>query len=243
VAEDVKTPRWCVGVVVPACNEESTIEACIDSIVVALDACPDVAESWIAVVADSCSDRTVELARARLGERGEVIECGAASPGVARRSGAERVLNRFATLPAHGVWIANTDADSAPGADWITRQLALADENYCGVAGIVRVEAGNGERRAVVEAWMEDYVLNADGTHPHIHGANLGIRADAYLDAGGWSNLALAEDYCLWSRVRARGWRVISSIASVVTTSGRLQGRASGGFAEVLRRKAELLYA
>jgi cellulose synthase/poly-beta-1,6-N-acetylglucosamine synthase-like glycosyltransferase len=239
----VSPSGWCVGVVVPACNEEQTIEACIDSIVVSLDSCRGVESSWIVVVADSCSDRTVARARARLGGRGAAIECSAASPGVARRLGVGAVLERFDAQPAAHLWIANTDADSQPDADWIARQLALADQDYCGVAGIVRIESTDAHRPEVVRAFLADYTLNADGTHPHVHGANLGIRADAYLDSGGWSNLPLAEDHCLWSRVRARGWRVVSSIASVVTTSGRLRGRASGGFADSLRRKAELLCA
>ena len=243
MAEDMRTAKWLVGVVVPACNEESTIESCIDSILTALDTSSQVGSSWVAVVADCCHDGTVDRARLRLGNRGEIIECAASSPGVARRLGAQSVLRRFAPSPTADIWIANTDADSQARADWITRQLALADQGYCGVAGIVRIEASDCSRPELIPALLEDYVVHADGTHPHVHGANLGIRADAYLDAGGWSSLVLAEDHCLWSRVRARGWRVISSIASVVTTSGRLHGRAAGGFADTLRRKIELLYA
>jgi glycosyltransferase involved in cell wall biosynthesis len=74
MAEGMTIPKWSVGVVVPACNEESTIEACIDSTFTALDSCSTMESSWIVVVADSCDDRTVERARARLGDRGEVIE-------------------------------------------------------------------------------------------------------------------------------------------------------------------------
>jgi hypothetical protein len=37
MAEDMRTAKWLVGVVVPACNEESTIESCIDSTLAALD--------------------------------------------------------------------------------------------------------------------------------------------------------------------------------------------------------------
>jgi cellulose synthase/poly-beta-1,6-N-acetylglucosamine synthase-like glycosyltransferase len=73
-----------------------------------------------------------------------------------------------------------------------------------------------------------------------VHGANLGIRADAYSDAGGWNDLTVAEDHCLWSRVRNRGWLTIACVSSVVFTSGRLYGRAMDGFADTLRRKLEL---
>jgi hypothetical protein len=107
-------PGWSVGIVVPACNEETTVEACIVSIRGALAACADVASSWIVVVADSCVDSTVELATAALGEGGTVIECSVASPGRARRRGANEVLRHFTTHSEEHIWIANTDADSQP---------------------------------------------------------------------------------------------------------------------------------
>ncbi len=65
----------------------------------------------------------------------------------------------------------------------------------------------------------------------------MGVRADAYLDVGGWSDLKVSEDHCLWGRLRRRGWRLQSPTASVVLTSGRLQGRAQGGFADTLLRE------
>jgi cellulose synthase/poly-beta-1,6-N-acetylglucosamine synthase-like glycosyltransferase len=234
---------WAVGVVVPACDEEQSVEACLDSIMESLQGSPPARSAWIVLVADSCQDRTVKLARARLRGSGSVVECSAASPGVARRLGAQRLLQHFRGHSLERLWIANTDADSRPGRDWIHHQLSLAEQGYCGVAGIVRVESIGQLPAEVVGKLCEDYVLHPDGTHPHVHGANLGIRADAYIDAGGWSDLRLSEDHCLWSRVRAKQWRVASSIGSVVTTSGRLTGRAIGGFADNLRRKLELLYA
>jgi cellulose synthase/poly-beta-1,6-N-acetylglucosamine synthase-like glycosyltransferase len=72
-----------------------------------------------------------------------------------------------------------------------------------------------------------------------VHGANLGVRADAYVDVGGFSHLKVAEDHCLWGRLRQRGWRIRSCAKTVVTTSARLQGRAVGGFADTLRRRLE----
>ncbi len=224
-AELFTQPQWAVGVVVPARDEEASIGNCIQSITQALDACPGLIHTWIAIVADSCRDRTVERAREALGSRGVVLECAAQSPGIARRIGAEAVLGRFAEHQSSSLWIANTDADSAPPRDWISGHLSLAAQGYCAVAGIVRVESIADLEPAAVRELLTDYSVDPDGSHSHVHGANFGIRADAYLDAGGWSHLALAEDHCLWRRVRARDWRVVSSTASVVTTSGRLTGR------------------
>jgi glycosyltransferase involved in cell wall biosynthesis len=234
---------WAVGVVVPARDEEDSIVPCIQSVTQALDACPGLRHTWVAIVADSCSDRTVARATEALGSRGVVLECAARSPGVARRIGVGSILDRFARHAPNALWIANTDADSSVSRKWIGHQLSLAAQGYCAVAGIVHVESVADLEPQVVRELLSDYTVNADGSHSHVHGANFGIRADAYLDAGGWSHLALAEDHCLWRRVRARNWRVISSAQSVVTTSGRLAGRAIGGFADELRRRIDPLHA
>lgn len=234
---------WAVGVVIPARDEEDSIVACLDSILAALDTCPDVHESWVVVVADCCGDRTAGLARERLDGRGKVIDCSAASPGSARSRGAAEVLAHFAGHSPTQVWIANTDADSSVSPDWISQQLRLAEQGLCGVAGIVRVSSVEGQDAAVMHEVLADYTINLNGTHPHVHGANLGIRADAYIDVGGWSDLTVAEDHCLWRRVRAHGWPTIAAVSSVVFTSGRLHGRAIGGFADTLRRRVESLRA
>lgn len=234
---------WAVGVVIPARDEEDTIDACVDCALASLDACAEVEAGWVVVVADSCHDLTASLARKKLAGRGAVIECSLTSPGAARRCGVAEVLAHFATRARSDLWLANTDADSCVAPDWISRQLELAAREFCGVAGIVRVDPTEGPDAALIREVLTDYATHEDGTHPHVHGANLGVRADAYLDVGGWSDLTVAEDHCLWSRLRAREWPLISSVSSVVFTSGRLHGRAVGGFADALRRKIELLRA
>jgi hypothetical protein len=78
------------------------------------------------------------------------------------------------------------------------------------------------------------YEIPEDRPHPHVHGCNLGVRGDAYLDAGGWPAIHLAEDHGLWDALRARGWRCLSDRWLRVITSGRPAGRARGGFADTL---------
>jgi len=166
-----------------------------------------------------------------------LLVCDAKSAGTARRLGVEAVLRFFKRRALTQIWLANTDADTTVPLDWLAVQLELADSGATGVAGIVRLaESGAG---AAHEAYRETYLTAADGTHAHVHGANLSVRADAYLDAGGWPHLALAEDHCLWQRLRGRGWRICSPVSSVVVTSARLKGRAPGGFADTLRAHVE----
>jgi cellulose synthase/poly-beta-1,6-N-acetylglucosamine synthase-like glycosyltransferase len=231
--------RWSVGVVIPAQNEETTIDCCICSVLGALAKAG--VDHWVVVVADDCTDRTVERARRALGSTGEVAEVSLRSAGAARREGAARVLRHWRTLNPSQIWLANTDADTYVNDDWIAVQLGFADEGVTAVAGIVHLEAGCSA--AAHEVYRATYLMSAEGTHTHVHGANLSVRADAYEDVGGWSNLALAEDHCLWTRLRGRGWRVSSPVSSVVTTSSRLKGRAKGGFADTLRARVAALYA
>ncbi len=232
--------RWSVGVVIPAQNEEGTIEACIESVLESLRLA-DLRESWVVVVADQCTDRTVDRARGALGSAGQVLEVNWASAGAARREGAARVLDRWRDVDPARIWLANTDADSYVSRDWIRIQLCLADQGVTAVAGIVHLDVGGSV--AAHKIYQETYSIGAEGTHSHVHGANLSVRADAYEDVGGWSNLALAEDHCLWARLRRRGWRVSSPVSSFVITSARLLGRAKGGFADTLRARVEALCA
>jgi cellulose synthase/poly-beta-1,6-N-acetylglucosamine synthase-like glycosyltransferase len=229
--------RWRVGVVIPAQNEEVTIQRCIEHVLAAHEHCGRRALLWIVVVADACSDATVHRARIALGCRGEVIEGSPRSPGSARRLGAAAVLEHFGPANAARTWLANTDADTYVSLDWLTVHLDHADEGVDALAGIVQLDASEGVREDIRRLYRETYQLGIDGTHTHVHGANLGVRADAYLDVGGWSHLTVAEDHCLWHRLKARGWRLRSCVKSVVMTSARLHGRALGGFADTMRRR------
>lgn len=227
---------WCVGVIIPACNEEDNIDGCVASVIEAVITAK-IDKYWIVVVADDCGDRTAERARVAVGGAGEVLTVTLNSAGAARRAGVDRVLRHLGGVDPSRLWLANTDADTTVRSNWIRVQLALADEGITGVAGIV--ELAEDGCAAAHEVYRRTYLTNAEGTHAHVHGANLSMRADAYEDAGGWSDLALAEDHCLWSRLRSRGWRLLSSVSSIVTTSARLKGRAKGGFADTLRACVE----
>lgn len=76
------------------------------------------------------------------------------------------------------------------------------------------------------------------GDHPHVHGANLGVRCDAYLRAGGWREIELSEDHGLWDRMREAGCQLVADRAVRVTTSGRSRSRCPGGFADALNKLA-----
>jgi hypothetical protein len=70
--------------------------------------------------------------------------------------------------------------------------------------------------------------------HPHVHGANLGFRASAYLLAGGFPAVPTAEDHAIVDALTAQGGRVLRTRALPVTTSARREARAPLGFGHYL---------
>jgi hypothetical protein len=73
-------------------------------------------------------------------------------------------------------------------------------------------------------------------THHHVHGANLGVRASAYLAAGGFQALRTAEDHALLSALGAAGCAILPVTDIAVETSARRQARAPRGFGHLLGR-------
>jgi glycosyltransferase involved in cell wall biosynthesis len=171
-------------------------------------------------VADSCRDGTGEIARA-LGA--EVASIDARSVGVARAHGAERAL----ALGAR--WLAFTDADTTVADDWLVRQLDCCADAVCGV---VDVHDWSPHIGAVREHFGRTY-MDADG-HRHIHGANLGVSARAYLEAGGFPPLESSEDVALVDALLRNGARIEWSAAPRVLTSARTDFRAKRGFGATL---------
>jgi hypothetical protein len=71
----------------------------------------------------------------------------------------------------------------------------------------------------------------------------MGVRADRYLDIGGWADLKTAEDHDLWGRLKRTGVCLLSSARLQVITSGRRVGRAPSGFAGALAAHNETVLA
>jgi hypothetical protein len=75
---------------------------------------------------------------------------------------------------------------------------------------------------------------NGQGIHPHVHGANLGFGAEAYLAAGGFSPSPTAEDHALVESLTAAGSRILRTTEVNVVTSARRRARAPRGFGRLL---------
>ncbi|MCU1396354.1 MAG: hypothetical protein JWM34_4782 [Ilumatobacteraceae bacterium] len=228
-------PEIVVGV--PACNEEQLVERSIRSILAAADAVASRATVRVVVACDDCVDETVAIV-ARMAvadDRLDVIVGTWRSAGACRSAAIEAGL-QFAGLARHddaNVWIATTDADTVVPEDWLVEHLGSWAVGDHAIAGIVQLLADDALTAAVATSFRANYAVGAD-THSHVHGANLGVRADAYRSVGGFPSITLSEDHALWRALLAAGFRCRSSVALWVSTSGRLVSRAPGGFADTL---------
>lgn len=222
-----------VAVVVPAADEEDRIADCLDALDEAIRrlAATDPAVSvGVVVVLDGCQDRTADVVRRYPGVR--------AVTSVARRVGAARAAGSAVAVAAHEpvdqVWTAHTDADSQVPRDWLTHLVRSAASGADLVLGTVT--PSHELPRPTRRAWERRHRL-ADG-HPHVHGANLGIRATTLRDIGGWAALRTGEDTDLAARALAAGAVIHRTAAIPVRTSARADGRAPEGFSSYLRALA-----
>jgi cellulose synthase/poly-beta-1,6-N-acetylglucosamine synthase-like glycosyltransferase len=235
----VKRQPWHIAVLIPARNEEQLLPRCLESIMAALAQLPAGVTADVVVAVDSSSDRTLEIAKRMLYGRGAVISTQRGIVGRARALAARTALRRYRGALSR-CWLANTDADTSVPADWIIDHLHMASDNVEAIAGTVDVDSFEEHSSVVAERFRSSYVIKPDGSHSHIHGANLGVRADVYLRAGGWKSIATAEDHDLWDRLEKTGAKRISIGRLRVLTSGRRMGRAPRGFAETLAAHNEV---
>jgi glycosyltransferase involved in cell wall biosynthesis len=183
-------------VVVPARNEEERLPACLAALRAAAGSVR--IPVHLLVVADACTDETAAVAAAR---DAQVIGIRAGNVGAARAADMAGLLRRAADTDPAAVWLATTDADTVVPPGWLRRQLSYVSQGWDVVLGTVTVTDWDGHPPHVPAAFAAMYKSGA-GPHPHVHGANLGIRASGYLAAGGFKSLRTAEDHSPAHRCR-----------------------------------------
>lgn len=230
-----------VAVVIPAHNEEQRLGRALTGLRAALDTLgrerPGVGAS-VTVVLDNCTDgsEAISAAFGAKDARFHNLTVKLHSTGASRDHGAREALNRLQLQQEEHadatVWLANTDADSTVPGHWLVRQVDLANAGADAVLGSVEPDPTDVDP-VVLGRWLELHPFRED--HPHIYGANLGIRASAYLAAGGFPLLRSHEDRGLVERLRRQGFTVTSTDTIRVVTSGRTHARAPEGFGSYLR--------
>lgn len=217
-----------VAVIIPARNEEAALPAALASVEAAARAV-DLPVTTV-VACDSCSDRTAEVARAA---GAHVVQTTSGCAGGARSAAVAASLALLPDVPQDKVWVASTDADSLVGVDWLTTHLSAAERGWDAYAGEILVPDWSGWHDAVSIAYERRY--RRPGRRPPVHGANLGVRLDAYLAVGGFPAFGSGEDQMLVERLTFAGYGVLSSSVAPVHTSARRVARALGGFSGYLQ--------
>ncbi|MFF4308881.1 glycosyltransferase [Streptomyces sp. NPDC001507] len=226
-------PR-ALAVLVPAHNEQDLLPRSLEAIRAAAQHPALYAVPAITVVtADSCSDGTVTTA---LRAGAQVVQVGGRNVGLARAAAAERALEMLGG--PEGLWLASTDADSLVPPDWLAFQQARAGEGWDAVVGTVTVIPGPHHPPCLAARHQVRYTASRPAygpwTHPHVHGANLGVSAESYVAVGGFPPVPVGEDRGLVAALGRGGHRVLRTAECPVATSGRLRPRASGGFGDHL---------
>jgi len=222
-----------VGVVIPAHDEEDLLPSCLAAVRLAAAPLAGI-PVHVVVVADACTDRTAGLARAG---GAAVLAIEARNVGTARAAGVAEVLRRTGPVDPATVWLATTDADTLVPPGWLTRQLSYAEDGWDAVVGTITVNDWRQYPAEVPPLFQQLYrtASPAGGAaHPHVHGANLGFSAAAYLAAGGFGPARTAEDHALVHALAAAGRRVLRTTTVSVVTSARRRARAPHGFSQLL---------
>lgn len=226
-----------VIVAIPVKDEEILLPSCLQSVVRAREQLLVAAAGVrvdVVVALDSCSDGSaiaagrfpVSTVTTNQGCVGEARDT-AIKVGVAR--------SRSLDIPMTRTWVACTDADTRVPPHWLRRQVALGDAGADLVLGTV--EPSGQIEPGLLSRWLASHQLAED--HPHVHGANLGMRASTWLSANGFGRLAAHEDRQLVYRAREAGASCAATDSIRVRTSSRLAGRVAGGFADHLAALAK----
>lgn len=226
-----------IGIVIPAHNEELYLDACLRA---ARSAAADPALNGelvrIIVALDSCTDHSQAIVERHAAQAGadcaiDYLHVAARNVGITRAAGVRHMLQLGAR------WLAFTDADTEVAPTWISEQLRLNVDVVCGTVAVSDWTPHRHNAELLCQHFHNSYT-DADG-HRHIHGANMGVSASAYLRAGGFEPLECSEDVALVDALQRTGARFCWSAAPRVTTSARCDAKARGGFGDTLLRYAE----
>ena len=250
-------------VAIPVHNEESGLAATLGALAaqVDFDGRPlNPASYEVLVLANNCTDRTVEVARAfgaahprfRLHVIEVTLEPPLAHVGAARRLVMDEACRRLASLgKARGV-VASTDGDTQPRPDWVAANLREIADGADAVGGRIEASASEvaaldpGARqyyrrdryyrilRAAYESALDPDPFNAWPRHHHCFGASLAVTVETYLLAGGIPVIPCLEDMAFHRQLERIGARVRQSPRPVVLTSLRCTGRAEFGLSGML---------
>ncbi len=252
-----------LSVAIPVHNEETGISATLAALAAQVDAAGqslDPRRYEVLVLANNCSDGTVEQARrfaaATPALRLHVIEIVLPPPhahvGAARRLVMDEACRRLASLGRGRGVIATTDGDTLVRPTWVASNLEEIVRGADAVGGRILATPGEiaaldaGTRlyyrrdtayrtlRTAYESILDPDPANAWPRHHHCFGASLAVTVHAYRAAGGLPVVHCLEDMAFVRELERRDARVRRSPAVNVRTSLRCSGRVDVGLSWTL---------
>src|SRR6476660_5684846 len=198
-----------IVVVVPAHNERERLPACLASVAAA--ARQATVPVTVVVVLDACTDRPEDA----IARPVRALSVSGRNVGAARAAGFAAAAPRSDAR----TWLATTDADSVVPTTWLADQAVHHRALVQGVVGTVSVDWQ--QHSATTRGRYDRLYHVGEGMHGHVHGANLGVRADAYWRVGGFRPLHVGEDVDLVDRRLTAGTSLAWDTHNAVRTSDR----------------------
>ncbi|UJH70140.1 glycosyltransferase family 2 protein [Ornithinimicrobium sp. INDO-MA30-4] len=219
-----------VVVAIPVRNEEALLPACLKSVAMAISTLRQVypgVRTCVVVALDGCTDGSGAVA---LSSGNQIVTLAGVGVGATRDAAIVHGLSCLSGPQMTQTWLACTDADTVVPPTWLVRQLMWANSGMDLVVGTVEPFGLDDPR--LLATWHSKHQLTEG--HPHVHGANLGVRASTWSEVDGFGPRSAHEDVALVARSRSHTSRWVATDTTRVATSGRRVGRAESGFADYL---------
>lgn len=224
-----------VAVVVPIHDEARLLPRCLEALATSMAKLSPALRVHVVLVLDACRDESSTIASRWIEGRGHaVVEVDFTNVGRARGIGMTHALEHFSEVSPRRLWLTTTDADTIVPSNWLAEQTSLANDGFDAFAGAIEVQDWSEYPPGFGRRFVTFYEATTTSARHHVHGANMGIRADAYRACGGFEPVSTGEDHALWSALRRGHYRSIWRRDLAVTTSARRHARAPGGFAAFL---------
>ncbi len=248
-------------VAIPVRNERDRIADCLGALLNQSGVMPGT--FGILLFLNNCTDDTREIvegiaATALSPIRVLDVQSEKPSAGWARRNAMAAAAEWLQTEGRADGVLLTTDADSRVAGDWLASNLAAVASGADAVAGRIvldpddaaklpealhargRLEAEYEQLLTEIGAKLDPEPGNPWPCHWQKSGATIAVRLDAFNKVGGMPDLSLGEDRAFIDAVRAHDLVVRHACDIVVSTSGRLDGRATGGVADTMKLRCEV---